>query len=126
MVVDRGDIIFSQQGRLPSGADATVVPALSAVSFAPTREVAMRAGELDGKALCQQGTQSHILISAVDGDLTLGTVFGSRTTMGPVKSYSAKTIRTTRAVLNDSRAHVRHETVFTGQDVDAAGTLFES
>lgn len=126
MVIDRGGIILSQHGSLPGGADATVLAALSAGSFAATRELAMRVGEPDCNALYQQGTQSHILISAVDGDLALVTVFGPRTTVGLVKFYSAKTIKTIRAVLNDSRAHARHETVFTSQDVDAAGTLFES
>lgn len=125
MVIDRGGIILSQYGSLPTGTDATIVAALSAGSFAATRELALRVGETDCNAVYQQGSQSHVLISAVDGDLALVTVFGTRTTVGLVKFYSARTIKRIRSVLDESRAQAQHQAVFTSQDVDEAGTLFD-
>jgi len=124
MIIDRGGMILSQQGELPDNADPDIVAALSAGSFAATRELALRVGESDCAALYQQGTNSHILISAVDDDVVLITIFGRQTTVGLVKFYSAKAIKRIGAVLQELRTTKHVGVLFTKEDISAAENLF--
>lgn len=90
VVIDRGGNVISQFG---DGAvlDVTVIAALAAGSFAATRELARRIGEVEFNALYHQGNGSHIFMNSVDDDTIMITVFGSRTTVGLVRFYSVTT-----------------------------------
>ncbi|MBA3387150.1 MAG: hypothetical protein H0T95_11135 [Chthoniobacterales bacterium] len=46
--------------------DVTIIAALAAGSFAATKELARRIGEVEFNALYQQGNGSHIFINSVD------------------------------------------------------------
>jgi len=124
MIIDRGGIVLSQHGELPDHADPTIVAALAAGSFAATRELALRVGETDCSALYQQGAHHHILVSAVDDDIVLVTVFGKQTTVGLVKFYSAKTIKRVSAVLQELRSTEQVGVLFTKDDLNSAEDLF--
>jgi predicted regulator of Ras-like GTPase activity (Roadblock/LC7/MglB family) len=88
VVIDRGGNVISQFGDMDV-TDVTVVAALAAGSFAATRELARRIGELEFNALYHQGNGTHIFMNSVDEDTIMITVFGRRTTVGLVKFYSA-------------------------------------
>src|SRR5476649_2168690 len=89
LIIERGGSILSQNGEIPDTIDPTILSALAAGSFAAIREVALRVGETEFSAVHQQGRQSHIIMSAVNEDAMLMTVFGPQTTLGLVRCYSA-------------------------------------
>ena len=62
--------------------DVTIIAALAAGSFAATKELARRIGEVEFNALYHQGNGSHIFMNSVDEDTIMITVFGRRTTVG--------------------------------------------
>ena len=103
LVIERGGSILSQHGEIPDTVDATILSALAAGSFAAIREVALRVGETEFSALHQQGRQSHILMSAINEDAMLMTVFGPKTTLGLVRFYSAGAVKQVAAVLEQAR-----------------------
>lgn len=87
VVIDRGGNVISQFGD-SAVLDVTTIAALAAGSFAATRELARRIGEVEFNALYHQGNGSHIFMNSVDDDTIMITVFGSRTTVGLVRFYS--------------------------------------
>ena len=89
VVVDRGGNVISHFGDM-SAMDVTVIAALAAGSFAATRELARRIGEVEFNALYHQGNGSHIFMNSVDDDRIMITLFGRRTTVGLVRFYSAQ------------------------------------
>jgi predicted regulator of Ras-like GTPase activity (Roadblock/LC7/MglB family) len=88
VVIDRGGNVISQFGDM-GVTDVTIIAALAAGSFAATRELARRIGELEFNALYHQGNGNHIFMNSVDEDTIMITVFGVRTTVGLVRFYSA-------------------------------------
>ncbi|MGH8164674.1 MAG: roadblock/LC7 domain-containing protein [Rhodanobacteraceae bacterium] len=90
VVIDRGGNVISQFGD-HFVMDVTIIAALAAGSFAATRELARRIGEVEFNALYHQGNGSHIFMNSVDEDTIMITVFGRRTTVGLVRFYSAAT-----------------------------------
>jgi predicted regulator of Ras-like GTPase activity (Roadblock/LC7/MglB family) len=87
VVIDRGGNVISQFGDM-TVMDVTIVAALAAGSFAATRELARRIGEVEFNALYHQGNGSHIFMNSVDDETIMITVFGPRTTVGLVRFYS--------------------------------------
>lgn len=124
IVIDRGGNILSQHGRVPEGAHIDILAALAAGSFAATRELAIRIGEEEFTALYQQGKHSHILMSAVDDDVVMATVFGSKTTVGLVRFYADRTVKQIAAVMKELRSTPHFEPVFTEHDLKSATQLF--
>ena len=90
VVIDRGGNVISQFGD-HSVMDVTIIAALAAGSFAATRELARRIGEVEFNALYHQGNGSHIFMNSIDDDTIMITVFSKRTTVGLVRFYSAAT-----------------------------------
>jgi predicted regulator of Ras-like GTPase activity (Roadblock/LC7/MglB family) len=88
VIIDRGGNVISQFGDMEV-TDVTIIAALAAGSFAATRELARRIGELEFNALYHQGNGNHIFMNSVDEDTIMITVFGARTTVGLVRFYSA-------------------------------------
>jgi predicted regulator of Ras-like GTPase activity (Roadblock/LC7/MglB family) len=88
VVIDRGGNVISQYGDM-TVMDVTVIAALAAGSFAATKELARRIGELEFNALYHQGDGNHIFMNSVDDDTIMITVFGVRTTVGLVRFYSS-------------------------------------
>ncbi len=82
VVIDRGGNVISQYGDM-TVMDVTIIAALAAGSFAATRELARRIGEVEFDAL-HQGNGSHIFMNSVDEETIMITVFGPRTTVGLV------------------------------------------
>jgi len=72
---DRGGNVISQYGDM-TVIDVTIIVALAAGSFAATKELARRIGEVEFNALYQQGNGSHIFIN-FDEDTIMITVFWS-------------------------------------------------
>jgi predicted regulator of Ras-like GTPase activity (Roadblock/LC7/MglB family) len=99
LIIERGGSILSQHGEIPEAVDPTILSALAAGSFAAIREVALRVGETELSALHQQGRQSHILMSSINDEAMLLTVFGPKTTLGLVRFYSAGAVKQIAAVL---------------------------
>ena len=107
LIIDRGGAVLSEHGQIPSSIDPTILAALAAGSFAATRELALRVGETEFSALHQQGKQSQILMSAINDDAVLVTVFGPKTTLGLVRFYSASAVKQIAAVLERASGESR-------------------
>jgi len=105
VVIDRGGNVISQFGDMDV-TDVTVVAALAAGSFAATRELARRIGELEFNALYHQGNGTHIFMNSVDEDTIMTTVFGRGTTVGLVRFYSAAAAQRLAEILKS----LRHKT----------------
>ena len=100
VVIDRGGNVISQCGDI-SVMDVTIIAALAAGSFAATRELARRIGEVEFNALYHQGNGSHMFMNSVDDDTIMITVFGRRTTVGLVRFYSSSTAQAVGEVLRN-------------------------
>src|SRR5215831_9720668 len=98
VVIDRGGNVISQFGDV-AVMDVTIIAALAAGSFAATKELARRIGEVEFNALYHQGNGSHIFMNSVDDDTIMITVFGRRTTVGLVRFYSAATAHSVAELL---------------------------
>jgi predicted regulator of Ras-like GTPase activity (Roadblock/LC7/MglB family) len=98
VVIDRGGNAISQFGDMDV-TDVTIIAALAAGSFAATRELARRIGELEFNALYHQGNGSHIFMNSVDEDTIMITVFDGRTTVGLVRFYSASAAQRVAEIL---------------------------
>jgi predicted regulator of Ras-like GTPase activity (Roadblock/LC7/MglB family) len=118
VVIDRGGNVISQCGDVDL-VDVTVIAALAAGSFAATRELARRIGEVEFNALYHQGNGSHVFMNSVDEDNIMITVFGSRTTVGLVRFYSATTARSVADVLK-SLQHGTHDLAFDAKEMPEA------
>jgi predicted regulator of Ras-like GTPase activity (Roadblock/LC7/MglB family) len=124
VVIDRGGTILSQHGKLPEDTDPTILAALAAGSFAATCELALRIGESEFTALYQQGKRWHILMSAVDGDAVMSTIFGAKTTVGLVRFYAERTVKQVATVLESLRASTHVEPIFTERDLHGMNQMF--
>ncbi|MGF1655912.1 MAG: roadblock/LC7 domain-containing protein [Verrucomicrobiales bacterium] len=98
VVIDKGGNLIAQVGDLEV-MDVTVIAALAAGSFAATKELARRIGEVEFNALYHQGNGSHIFMNSVDEDTIMITVFGANTTVGLVRFYSASAATSLAEVL---------------------------
>ncbi|MGI8438259.1 MAG: roadblock/LC7 domain-containing protein [Chthoniobacterales bacterium] len=98
VVIDRGGNVISQYGDMLA-MDVTIIAALAAGSFAATKELARRIGEVEFNALYHQGNGNHIFMNSVDDDTIMITVFGRRTTVGLVRFYSASAAQSVAALL---------------------------
>jgi predicted regulator of Ras-like GTPase activity (Roadblock/LC7/MglB family) len=98
IVIDRGGNVISQFGDMDL-MNVTIIAALAAGSFAATRELARRIGEIEFNALYHQGNNNHIFMNSVDDDTIMITVFGSRTTVGSVRFYSAAVAQSVARIL---------------------------
>src|ERR1700675_4934220 len=98
VVIDRGGNVISQFGDM-SAMDVTIIAALAAGSFAATRELARRIGEVEFNALFHQGNGSPMFKNSVDEDTIMITVFGTRTTVGLVRFYSAAAAQSVAGIL---------------------------
>jgi predicted regulator of Ras-like GTPase activity (Roadblock/LC7/MglB family) len=126
LVIDRGGAVISQAGRVPADIDPTIVGALAAGSFAATKELALRVGEPEFTALHQQGQHSQILMSSVDSDVVLITVFDERTTLGLVKFYAARVVKRVAAIINELRSATIETPIFSEQDLNSAQTIYST
>src|SRR3979411_3101587 len=118
VVIDRGGNVISQCGDMDV-MDVTVIAALAAGSFAATRELARRIGEIEFNALYHQGNGSHMFMNSVDDDTIMITVFGMRTTVGLVRFYSASAAQSVAKLLK-SLQRGGHGLHFSADDISAA------
>ncbi|MFL6541011.1 MAG: roadblock/LC7 domain-containing protein [Chthoniobacterales bacterium] len=116
IVIDRGGNVISQCGDT-SVMDVTIIAALAAGSFAATRELARRIGEVEFNALYHQGNGNHMFMNSVDDDSIMITVFGPRTTVGLVRFYSATTTQALGALLRTFSARGGHGFTFDAADI---------
>ena len=86
-VVDKGGNLFAEMGDIGS-LDISILSALAAGSFAATRELAKRLGEQEFTALYHEGSHISILMTALEFDCLLITVFGEKTNIGLVRFYA--------------------------------------
>jgi predicted regulator of Ras-like GTPase activity (Roadblock/LC7/MglB family) len=119
VVIDRGGNVISQFGNTEV-MDVTIIAALAAGSFAATRELARRIGEVEFNALYHQGNGSHIFMNSVDENTIMITVFGRRTTVGLVRFYSATTAHTVSELLHSLEGANAAGFSFEAADVSAA------
>lgn len=103
VIIDRGGNVISHYGNIEL-LDVTIIAALAAGSFAATRELARRIGEMEFNALYHQGNGNHIFMNSVDEETIMITVFGRRTTVGLVRFYSASAARSVSALLQALQA----------------------
>lgn len=118
VVIDRGGNVISQCGD-HNVMDVTIIAALAAGSFAATCELARRIGEVEFNALYHQGNGSHMFMNSVDEDTIMITVFGSRTTVGLVRFYSAAAAQSVATLLKSLQRN-GHGLHFTSADISAA------
>ncbi len=115
VVIDRGGNVISQFGDM-SVMDVTVIAALAAGSFAATKELARRIGEIEFNALYHQGNGSHMFMNSVDDDTIMITVFGKHTTVGLVRFHSAAAAQNVAQILKSLQRNGH------GLALDAAGS----
>lgn len=118
VIIDKGGNVISQYGDLEV-MDVTVIAALAAGSFAATKELARRIGEIEFNALYHQGNGSHIFMNSVDEDTIMITVFGSQTTVGLVRFYSTSAAHGLASVLKSLREKAHPGFQFDAADVSA-------
>ena len=118
VVIDRGGNVISQCGD-QGATDVTIIAALAAGSFAATCELARRIGEVEFNALYHQGNGNHMFMNSVDDDTIMITVFGSKTTVGLVRFYSAAAAQGVATLLK-SLQRDGHGFQFTAADISAA------
>ncbi len=116
VVIDRGGNVISQCGDI-SVMDVTIIAALAAGSFAATRELARRIGEVEFNALYHQGNGSHMFMNSVDDDTIMITVFGKKTTVGLVRFYSNGTAQAVAALLGSLSRTAGHGFSFDASDI---------
>lgn len=121
VVIDRGGNVISQFGDI-SIMDVTIIAALAAGSFAATKELARRIGEIEFNALYHQGNGNHIFMNSVDDDTIMITVFGQRTTVGLVRFYSAGAAQKVAELLKSLQGN-EVAPVFAAADI-AGGDIF--
>jgi predicted regulator of Ras-like GTPase activity (Roadblock/LC7/MglB family) len=120
VVIDRGGNVISQYGDM-TVMDVTIIAALAAGSFAATKELARRIGEIEFNALYHQGNGNHIFMNSVDDDTIMITVFGKRTTVGLVRFYSGTTAQSVSALLQSLQNKAGgHGFSFNAADITAA------
>jgi len=118
VVIDRGGNVISQFGDM-TVMDVTIIAALAAGSFAATKELARRIGEVEFNALYHQGNGNHIFMNSVDDDTIMISVFGPRTTVGLVRFYSAATALAVSELLKSLDQSGGHGFTFDAGDVTA-------
>ena len=118
VVIDRGGNVISQFGDRDV-MDVTIIAALAAGSFAATRELARRIGEVEFNALYHQGNGNHMFMNSVDDDTIMITVFGRRTTVGLVRFYSASAAQNVGTLLKSLQTG-GHGFSFDASDITAA------
>jgi len=123
VVIDRGGNVISQFGDRDV-MDVTVIAALAAGSFAATRELARRIGEVEFNALYHQGNGSHMFMNSVDEDTIMITVFGTRTTVGLVRFYSTGAAQNVANLLKKLQRN-GHGLEFSASDISAAPIFSE-
>jgi predicted regulator of Ras-like GTPase activity (Roadblock/LC7/MglB family) len=123
VVIDRGGNVISQYGDM-TVMDVTIIAALAAGSFAATKELARRIGEVEFNALYHQGNGNHIFMNSVDDDTIMITVFGKRTTVGLVRFYSVTT-GTAVGTLLKSLSREGHGFHFDASDIMATPVFAE-
>ena len=110
VVIDRGGNVISQFGDM-TVMDVTIIAALAAGSFAATKELARRIGEVEFNALYHQGNGNHIFMNSVDDD----------TTVGLVRFYSASTALSVGTLLKTlQNTGAGHGFAFDASDISAA------
>src|SRR5438067_12858328 len=124
VVIDRGGNVISQCGDMDV-MDVTVIAALAAGSFAATRELARRIGEIEFNALYHQGNGSHMFMNSVDDDTIMITVFGADTNAGLVRYYSVAAAQSVAAILKSLR-HDGHGFTFDASDISPSPIFTES
>ena len=125
VVIDRGGNVISQYGDM-TVMDVTIIAALAAGSFAATKELARRIGEVEFNALYHQGNGNHIFMNSVDDDTIMITVFGRRTTVGLVRFYSLSTAQSVAALLNGLPRDEGHGFSFDASDITATPLFTDS
>src|SRR5882724_5035833 len=115
VVIDRGGNVISQFGDR-NVTDVTIIAALAAGSFAATRELARRIGEVEFNALYHQGNGSHMFMNSVDDDTIMITVFGKHTAVGLVRFYSAAAAQNVAGILKKLQRD-GHGFEFTAADI---------
>ena len=123
VVIDRGGNVISQFGDRDV-MDVTTIAALAAGSFAATRELARRIGEIEFNALYHQGNGSHMFMNSVDDDTIMITVFGPRTTVGLVRFYSTSAAQNVAGLLKKLQRN-GHDLQFSAEDISAAPIFSE-
>ena len=123
VVIDRGGNVISQYGNHEI-MDVTIIAALAAGSFAATRELARRIGEVEFNALYHQGNGSHMFMNSVDEDTIMITVFGTRTTVGLVRFYSTSAAQNVANLLKKLQRG-GHGLEFSASDISAAPVFVE-
>src|SRR5437868_15503756 len=123
VVIDRGGNVISQCGD-HDVIDVMTIAALAAGSFAATRELARRIGEVEFNALYHQGNGSHMFMNSVDDDTIMITVFGPRTTVGLVRFYSTGAAQSVAGILKKLQRN-GHGLGFSAADIAAVPIFTE-
>jgi predicted regulator of Ras-like GTPase activity (Roadblock/LC7/MglB family) len=118
VVIDRGGNVISQYGDI-AVMEVPTIAALAAGSFAATRELARRIGEVEFNALYHQGNGNHIFMNSIDDNTIMITIFGRGTTVGLVRFYSAITAQGVAELLKSLQGN-HNRVAFDAGEISAA------
>jgi predicted regulator of Ras-like GTPase activity (Roadblock/LC7/MglB family) len=91
LVIDKGGPLISQRGAVDKF-DTTTISALASGAFSATEAIALRMGENQLAHIYQQGGQLSLLISNVDENLLVITIFPANLSVGAVKYYASDAV----------------------------------
>jgi predicted regulator of Ras-like GTPase activity (Roadblock/LC7/MglB family) len=91
LVIDKGGPLISQRGAVEKF-DTTSVSALAGGAFGATEAISQRLGESFLEHIYQQGRELSLLISNVDENLLIITIFPASLSVGAVKYYASAAV----------------------------------
>ena len=100
LLCDSGGNIIVQTGKEVS-ASPDQVSALTAATFAATKELASMVGEKEFRAIFHQGASTSLFISGVCDDVLLLAMFSEETNPGLVRMYALTTCRKINSVFDE-------------------------
>ncbi len=98
IILDMAGFVITRAGE-PDGMDLSTLGALTANAYAATQAIAGLIHEPDVTSLYQEGEQSCLLISKINGATLLLVIFPAHVSAGAVKYFSVSTVATLVAQL---------------------------
>ena len=91
LIIDKGGPLISQRGAVEKF-DTTTISALAGGAFCATEAISQRLGETCLEHIYQQGRELSLLISNVDENLLIVTIFPASLSVGAVKYYATDAV----------------------------------
>mgnify|MGYP001214877716 CR=1 FL=1 len=128
LLIDKEGYMITKKGSARS-LDNDTISALTAGSFAATKEMARLLGEDEFSVLYHQGKRENIQLTLVGDRLLLTVIFDDQTTLGMIRLYAKETAKKLVEVLeretrDDANPSVDFGSGFSSSAKDKLDTLF--